>query len=265
VDVRSLGYRTDLMVRALEGSQIEDRGDYLVVRSPHNPTFWWGNFLLAPAPPPPGQAWDWLDRFTAEFPAARHVALGVDVTEAGEVGAAGLLAAGLRLTSLAVLTASAVHPPPRPSTRATCRLLTGDADWQQAAELRAAASGGGPGGEPGFMQGRLATQRAMTEAGHGWWFGAFTEGRLRAQLGVIVGDDGLARYQHVETHPAARRQGLAGTLVWHAGQYAAASGRVHTLVVVADPGDSAISVYRSTGFATAQAQLSFDRQPPAPG
>src|SRR5260370_12802330 len=51
VDVRSLGYRTDLMVRLLDGSQVEDRGDYLAVRSPQNPTFWWGNFLLMSATP----------------------------------------------------------------------------------------------------------------------------------------------------------------------------------------------------------------------
>ena len=34
VDVMSLGYRTDLMVRALEGSEVADRGDYVTVRSP---------------------------------------------------------------------------------------------------------------------------------------------------------------------------------------------------------------------------------------
>ena len=46
MEIRSLGYRTDLMVRAREGSLVEDRGDYLVIRSPGNPAFWWGNFLL---------------------------------------------------------------------------------------------------------------------------------------------------------------------------------------------------------------------------
>ena len=47
VEVRSLGYRTDLMVRLLEGSLVEDRGDYLVVRSPHNPTYWVGQLPAA--------------------------------------------------------------------------------------------------------------------------------------------------------------------------------------------------------------------------
>src|SRR5215470_5926613 len=46
VEVRSLGYRTDLAILALEGSQVTDHGDHLVIRTPGNPDYWWGNFLL---------------------------------------------------------------------------------------------------------------------------------------------------------------------------------------------------------------------------
>jgi hypothetical protein len=49
--------------------------------------------------------------------------------------------------------------------------------------------------------------------------------------------DGYARYQHVETDPAARRRGLAGTLVWHAGRYGREVLGASTLVIVADPAD----------------------------
>jgi predicted GNAT family acetyltransferase len=125
------------------------------------------------------------------------------------------------------------------------------------------ASAGEPGGEPGFLRARLAAERAMAEAGQGSWFGAFIDGRLLAQLGLITGQTGLARYQYVETHPAARRQGLAGSLVWHAGRHALATGGAGTLVIVADPADVAMRVYRSVGFTAAQAQIGFERQPPA--
>jgi hypothetical protein len=37
--VQSLGYRTDLIFPTFEG-QITDRGDYLVIRTPSNPTFY---------------------------------------------------------------------------------------------------------------------------------------------------------------------------------------------------------------------------------
>jgi len=37
--VESLGYQTDLMLLALQGSEIDEHDDYLAVRSPHNPDF----------------------------------------------------------------------------------------------------------------------------------------------------------------------------------------------------------------------------------
>ena len=52
--VTSLGLRTDVALRVLEGAEVIDRGDHLVVRSLGNPGFWWGNFLLLGAPPGPG-------------------------------------------------------------------------------------------------------------------------------------------------------------------------------------------------------------------
>ncbi|MGO8959977.1 MAG: GNAT family N-acetyltransferase [Streptosporangiaceae bacterium] len=264
MEVRSLGYRTDLMVRLLEGSQVDDLGDYLAIRSPQNPAFWWGNFLLLAAPPQRGESRKWLDLFAAEFPGARHVALGIDVTEASAVKPAELVAAGLRMVRHTVMVATEVHEPLRPNLAAVYRALAGDDDWRQAAQLRAVLSEGEPGAEPAFLQSRIDSERAMTEGGNGTWFGAFIAGELRAQLGLITDGDGIARYQNVETHPAARRRGLAGTLVWRAGQHAFGDGS-NTLVMVADPHDAAIRVYRSVGFADAESQIGFERQPAAPG
>ena len=64
--VTSLGYRTDLALRALEGGTETDRGDYLVVRNPALPDFWWGNFLLLAQPPQIGSAGHWLAARTEE-------------------------------------------------------------------------------------------------------------------------------------------------------------------------------------------------------
>ena len=260
VDVRSLGYRTDLMVRVLEGSEVDDRGDYLVVRSPGNPSYWWGNFLLL-APPEPGQAARWLAAFASEFPVARHVALGIDVTEISAVDTGEYVAAGLRLQMSAVLTAQDLTGPPRPNETAVYRALAGDDDWRQAALLRAAVNAGEPGGDPDFLTARIATERAVTEAEHGCWFGAFVDGDLVAQLGLITDGSGVARYQNVETHPGWRGRGLAGTLVWQAGLQGLDALGASTLVIVADPYADAIRVYRSVGFTDAETQVGFERQP----
>jgi len=261
VEVRSVGYRTDLMIRVLEGSLAEDRGDYLVVRSPSNPTYWWGNFLLLAEPPGPGEASSWVATFKREFPGAQHVALGIDVTEIGAIDVAGLVAEDLRLERSAVLTAQELVEPPRPNRTATYRELAGDDDWRRAAELRAVVNQGEPGGDPEFVQARVAAEQALTEAGHGAWFGAFVGGELVAQLGLATDGSGVARYQNVETHPDWRRQGLAGTLVWHAGRLGLDALGASTLVIVADPHGAAIQVYRSVGFADAETQIGFERQP----
>jgi ribosomal protein S18 acetylase RimI-like enzyme len=257
VEVRSLGYRTDLAILALEGSQVIDRGDHLVIRTPGSPDYWWGNFLLLPGLMP-GSGSTWMARFAAEFPDARHVALGLDETDPGTVDPGEL--AGMTMERNAVMTATTVHAPPRRNTEAVVRALEGDADWRQSLELAAALYADEPGGAAGFLTSRAAAKRALTEAGHGAWFGAFLDGTLVSQLGLITGAAGLARYQSVETHPAARRRGLAGTLVWQAGTAALTAGTT-TLVMVADPEDAAIRVYRSVGFTVTEPQLSFIRPP----
>jgi GNAT superfamily N-acetyltransferase len=257
--VTSLGFRTDVALRVLEGGQVTDRGDYLVVRSPANPDFWWGNFIVMSAPPTVGSAGPWLAAFAAEFPAARHVALGVDSADYTAVIPDEFPAAGLESQRGTVLTCPAVHEPPHPSSGAEIRPLVSDADWRQSVDLGVRCVDYGEPRE--YLQRRAAARRRLTLAGLGAWFGAFQRGRLLAQLGVCDAGGGLARYQDVETDPAARRRGLAGTLVWHAGRYAREVLSATTLVIVADPAAPAIRLYRSCGFADTEPQLTFERPP----
>ena len=72
---------------------------------------------------------------------------------------------------------------------------------------------------------------------------------------------GVARYQEVATHPDARRQGLAATLLCHAARYAAGQLAATTLVIVADPGEPAIGLYRAVGFADHETEVSVSRAP----
>ena len=196
-----------------------------------------------------------MGRFAAEFPQAAHVAIGVDAAEAG--GPVPAEFATLEPESSTVLTCADIQAPRHVSTAAEIRPLESDRDWQQSVELNLRCYGEE---EPsGFQQRRSATRRRLTRAGRAAWFGAFDGGPLLAQLGVCDAGGGLARYQDVETDPAARRQGLAGTLVWHAGRFARARLGASTLVIVADPADGAIRIYRGCGFADAQTQFSFAR------
>src|SRR5262249_24017897 len=147
-----------------------------------NPDFYWGNFLLLRTWPEPGSADRWLARFAAEFPAARHVALGVDAAGEPAPFPAEFSAAGLEPDRATVLTCAGpdVVPPPRPSTEAGIRRLESDDDWQQSRQLTIRCYGDtGP-----YLRRRATARRRITLQGRGAWFGAFTGGQLVAQLGV---------------------------------------------------------------------------------
>ncbi len=259
MNVASLGFRTDLMLRRAGRSAVTDHGDHLLVRTPTNPGYYWGNFLLVGAEP--AQAARWLSVFTTAFPQAGHVAIGLDGTSWDESATAGRCAAGLTPDVSSVLTAARLRPPRRGTTGAQVRVLTTDDDWQQALALRLSIDEEEGVPQRSFVERKLLESRVLTDTGAGAWFGAFVDGRMRAGLGVFTDGAGLARYQSVETHPDFRRRGLAATLVCAAGEYAADRLAARTLVIVADPGYHAIELYRALGFAAVETRVQLQRAP----
>jgi ribosomal protein S18 acetylase RimI-like enzyme len=252
MEVRSLGYRTDLMVRRLAGSVITDRGDCIEVRTPHNPSFYWGNFLLLPTSPGPGGLAGWLQRFASAFPAARHVAFGIDDPGGPPVPTAELEEAGVVADDGVVLTATRLVEPARPPAGTVVRPLDSDGDWAEALDLRIAVAGDEGSDSPDhrtFLARGMDEARGLSERGAATYFGAFADHHLRSFLGLVHGGGQLARFQNVETHPDHRRRGLAGALVYRAGGHGLTMPGVGTLVIVADPVGPAVGLYRSLGFA----------------
>jgi RimJ/RimL family protein N-acetyltransferase len=251
--IASLGYRTDLFFSRLSG-EVVDRGEYICVRTPTNPTFWWGNYVLFKRAPEKDDSSHWLEVFSAEHPDAQHIAIGFDSTEAGDVSDF-----PLTLQTSSVMTAQAVNEPPHPSRKAELRPLLSDADWDARLALsRAVHTWGGE-----FMERSNLARREQVRAGHGQFFGAFLDGQLVSSLGIFNTGDGLGRFQSVETHPEFERRGLCGTLTQFAGQYAFEKLDVQTLVIVADPEYHAQRIYESVGFKVTEMQFALEK-PDAP-
>src|SRR3954453_9152016 len=124
------------MLRRLAGASVTDRGDHLVVETPTNPSFYWGNFLLLAEPPTPGTAGRWLDVVRTELPTAEHVAIGIDGLDGQPGDLTELLAAGLDLELSTVLTADRITFGGRLS--ADVRPMRTDRDRKQAAAVRLA-------------------------------------------------------------------------------------------------------------------------------
>ncbi|HSM22940.1 MAG TPA: hypothetical protein VK876_12115, partial [Rubrivivax sp.] len=114
------GWASDLVVFADDG-QVLERDDCLVLRTPGNPTYHWGNCLIVPQALADADLAHWLARFDAEItqrqPASCHVAIGVNAPWRGEQLPA-WEAAGFTLFDNAVMALEAgalseVQEPPR--------------------------------------------------------------------------------------------------------------------------------------------------------
>jgi GNAT superfamily N-acetyltransferase len=263
MEVKGIGWRTDLRLRELEGARVTRGDGHCVVETPDNRGYRWGNFLLFSSPPQPGEPAQWLALFEATFPHARYVAMGID-SPAGESGAADQLsAAGIRTQRTSVLTATTLRRPTPTPPEVTLRPLKSDEDWRLAVEMHLVSDedAGTPADDAhrDYSERRMRVARRVCEEGRGAWYGAFWDEEMVAGLGIFNGAPGVARFQSVDTHPLHRREGLARNLVFVAGEWAKQHLGARELVIAADPDYFAIDIYRSLGFQQVERQVQLER------
>lgn len=259
--LRSPGFATDLVLMEREGSTVEEHDDYVVLRTPSNPTYHWGNCLILRRAPDAGSLAGWLEVFRAEHPDAAHVAVGIDDPDA-RIDSAEASAAGVAVETDVVLTSSAMAAATGPEGYVLGLLDPDDEpSWAALVEMEMADEfHGTPDAHRLFLRRRYDGHRRAIRAGHGsWWAATTAEGVPAATLGVFGAGAGRARYQSVMTHPEHRRRGLAGALVRAAGRHALEHLGARSLVIVADPEGPAIGVYRRAGLADAQQQTALYR------
>jgi GNAT superfamily N-acetyltransferase len=255
--VLPLGWHTDLAVRRLDGSTIEEHDDHLVVRTPANPLFYWGNFLLVTDPDRVDEPERWLELFEDELPDAAHRAIGLVAPPRDE---AAWRALDLELDHDDVL-ATDTCPEPTPLTQGyLVRQITDAIEWEQSTGMRIEEFAPDDPREARFERTATESRITMTAAGTAAWFGAFHGDRLVAELGIVDCGEGVARYQAVVTQADHRRHGLAGHLLGVAARWAADRGTGHW-VIVADDGSDAARLYRSRGFAPAARATRAQRRP----
>jgi GNAT superfamily N-acetyltransferase len=240
------GWATDLAILEHCGSTVEDRGDHLIVRTPRNPDFHWGNCLFVTDEDPVGDAGRWVMTFQSAFPEATWVAIGL-IRMPDDQDAR--VAQGLDLERDDVLTTRTVpRQTPRPKGYAV-RRLSGQ-DWAQSVARSVAENCRTNEQDPQsfgrFAQEQVRARRALSERDIGASFGAFAGDVLIADLGVVRCGT-TARYQSVGTDEEHRRRGLASHLLGVAARWAADRG-CDRWVIVTEATNPAGRVYRSLGF-----------------
>lgn len=247
----SLGFKTEMIFHRFDGIVL-DRGDYLVVKTPSNPGFIFGNLLLFFNAPRLGTLEKWKTLFRKEFedlPAVKHFTFLWDSPSEGIGDVTELGMEGFKVDFSVVLTARSVHQPPKSNSGIQVRPISTDQEWREVIETQILSKAPEYGEESyrSFKEQQMARYRAMSEQGLGHWFGAYLDGKLVGDLGVYR-DSSLGRFQSVETHPEFRRQGVCGRLVYESAKFAFEQMGLTELVMVADENYHAAKIYESVGF-----------------
>ena len=246
---------------------VQRRDRYVVVRTPGNPGFWWGNLLVFDDPPARGDRVRWEQLFDAEFgdePQIEHRTFAWDRVD-GEIGEAQaeFVAVGYEIEDTVGLVAALdqIHPHPRENREVTVRVLdpVQGADrplWEQVVELQAVGRDQ-ESSEPEdvfreFARGRLDELRDTFRAGRGAWYVALLgAGTVVGSCGVVVtGNRG--RFHAVDTAAAHRRKGICSRLVVEAAHRSAERYGATRFVIAAAADYHALGLYESLGFERAE-------------
>ena len=257
--LRTLVWATDVDV--LPADRIAEQHDgYVLVRSPSNPSHYWGNFLVFPEPPGYGDGARWEEAFDAEFrdeSAVRHRAFAWDLGD-GSIGRAAVefVARDYKLEQHAglIATPDRIWPHARENRDVQIRALVpgpgADEElWSAVTELHVAARDEGFDEESfrTFRRCRMHDLRVLLAAGRGAWYVALADGEVVGSCGVVV-TGGRGRFQDVDTAEPHRRRGICSRLVVEAAHRAAEDYGADRLVIAADPDYHALGLYESLGF-----------------
>jgi RimJ/RimL family protein N-acetyltransferase len=267
------GWRSSFILHHFDGVVLQ-RDDCTVVRTPANPLYYWGNFLLLPEAPRDGELAHWRARFDEEITAlqraSRHVAIGIN-SESWPGPLPCWLADGFEIIEDAVLRLEPgqLLPPARPARgRIEFRPLDLARELERVVVLQCEDDHGLD--AAGFAEHRrrqMARYAAMSERGQAAWFGVWCDGVLAADCGLMRADPTpgkppTGRFQHVSTHPAWRRRGLCSALVHAVSAWGFRHWGLEEVLMCADPHDLAIGIYESLGYRRTASEWRLQRLAP---
>jgi len=261
VNIRSLGRRTDFIFAEFSGF-VEDKGSYTLIKTPSNPGYHWGNYIVFDRAPKSGDLSKWKSLFDREFPyysVPHHYTFTWDTLNDDKGETQEFLDDGFEFDSSMVLTSKNLQKPPHLNTDVSIRKINSDTEWEKVIKLQTLCADAKFFNDyyEDFKKSQMSQYKKMSESGKGNWFGAFIGETLVGDLGVFFEKE-IGRYQNVGTHPKFRNRGICGTLVYEAGKIALDEFGVETLVMEADPEYHAARIYESVGFTRSEINYSLN-------
>lgn len=192
------------------------------------------------------EAEKWIHRYNEFFPDNQWVAIGLPQMPANVEQWIGH---GVTLEQLDVLSTDTL-PKKQPLAAGYTARIFQEHDWETLTkrELAEGLSEGvyEPSVIESFVMETNANRKQLVDSGRAAWFGAFFDGEMVANLGMVVcGETG--RYQSVETNISHRRRGLASHLLGIAAIWSHERGCKNWVIVAQETNDAG-RVYRRAGF-----------------
>ncbi|MGB0581057.1 MAG: GNAT family N-acetyltransferase [Limisphaerales bacterium] len=261
--MNTLSFQTDSIFHRFNGT-VEDKGEYFVIRTRSNPTFYWGNYLLFKKPPDRECFSHWMSLSAEEFGMEPgHTTFCWDTAEPGDATA--FVENGFQTDTFEVLTLSQLAEGEVGNDQVQIRKLAYDSEWKAVTELQIETGTPAVSTEAyrAFKEPQMLGYRKMQEAGRGAWWGAFRGSELVGDLGLFFDTDcTVGRFQSVETAPAHRGQGICRSLLRTVA--ADALKQASNLVIVAEAGSHAAEIYRKFGFQNREYAYGVCRTTPVP-
>lgn len=240
--------RTDIHIAGLLGG-IEEHESHFVVRTPENPGFFFGNYIVLKRKP--SQIKPWLDAFDSAFGTKidhRLIAWGGSSLDEGLLAEAKRL--GMNPDSAAELSMHASPPAGPVPAGWKCRRLDPSIDWDASVKLDIASNVTEMSGSDQFRKFReavRATRLKWIQQDLATWWGVFADEVLIAQCGIVHCQE-LGRYQAVETHPDWRRQGACSLLINTVARATLSDPGIDRLLLAAEVEGPALALYKRLGF-----------------
>ena len=243
--------RTDLHLVSLHG-EVQDLDGVVVARTPGNPTYRWGNFILLNSCPEPGDLEPLIHRARQLFrdqPESLHALIRWDGEAIPETLESWATQLGMTNDNGMAMRAGRLEARTHPEL--AVRPLDLEKDWVEIEELNRTCDPEEIPEQPDYVLFKERLRQSWKvwakQDGFTWW-GGFIDDRLVGQLGMAVCPGGFGRFQSVETAPDMRRQGICSTLVSTVGNHALDHLQCRELLLGIDPEGNASRVYRKLGF-----------------
>ncbi|MFT5288215.1 MAG: putative acetyltransferase [Planctomycetota bacterium] len=258
--------RTDAFITQLLGS-MEQHDGYAILRTPDNPGFYFGNFLILEETPKDLESW--LRVFEECYgPEIRHRCFSWGGQALDEETAKAAARLGLESDGVVEL---CMHGSPTKEQSGTpsaveawtIRRLHPEDDWDASAALSVACDSSSAEAseiQRLFTQRIRAARREMLVKGLATWWGVFEGKTLIGQCGHVACGE-IGRYQNVETHPDWRRRGICSALITAVARDAFERLKVDRLILAAELDGPAIGLYTRLGFKETGRTHSLIRHP----